>query len=260
MKGLIGYTGFVGGNLRIQASFDKLYNSRNIREIEGESFELLVCSGAPAVKWKANQEPEADRSNIEILMNHLKKVRCERLVLISTVDVYKSPLEVDEDTPIETDALEPYGKHRRQLETFIAEQFPKVHIIRLPGLFGPGLKKNIIYDFMNENLVQNIDCEHEFQFYNLERLYLDITKVIENDLEIVNFSTEPVSVREVAKHAFDLDFANRTGKARIRYDMKTKFARLLNGGSMDHYLMSKSEQLDQIRDFVNQTGSGDPTK
>lgn len=42
---LIGYTGFVGGNLAKQMSFDRVYNSQNIADIEGKQFNLVVCAG-----------------------------------------------------------------------------------------------------------------------------------------------------------------------------------------------------------------------
>lgn len=61
-------------------------------------------------------------------------------MLISTVGVYKNPNGVDEDTPIDTDGLQPYGQNRYYLEQFIQDNFD-VTIIRLSGLFGNGLKK-----------------------------------------------------------------------------------------------------------------------
>ncbi|WP_092685106.1 hypothetical protein [Albimonas donghaensis] len=42
-----------------------------------------------------------------------------------------------------------YGRRRRMLETFCAERFPRCSIVRLPALFGPGLRKNFIFDPMN---------------------------------------------------------------------------------------------------------------
>ena len=44
--GLIGYSGFIGGNLARATRFDGLYNSKNIETIAGQSFGLLVCAGA----------------------------------------------------------------------------------------------------------------------------------------------------------------------------------------------------------------------
>jgi len=65
---LIGFSGFVGSTLLKQAPFKFLYRSTNIGEIESKSFDTVVCAGAPAQKWIANREPEADRGKIEGLI------------------------------------------------------------------------------------------------------------------------------------------------------------------------------------------------
>lgn len=148
---LIGYTGFVGSNLVKQYSFTKQYNSKNIMEIEGQDIDLVVCAGVSAVKWLANQEPQLDMANIEKLKNHISRANIKHLVLISTIDVYDSPQGVDEDTLPDFNKQDFYGKHRYQLEQWVAKQtsIAKFNIIRLPALFGNHLKKNLIFDILN---------------------------------------------------------------------------------------------------------------
>src|SRR5687768_17147850 len=109
-RGLIGHTGFVGSNLARQTRFDATYNSSNIDTIAGEEFDLLVCSGVRAEKWIANANPEQDRAGIERLMSALKTVKAKQFILISTVDVFLTPIEVDESSVVETEKLHPYGK------------------------------------------------------------------------------------------------------------------------------------------------------
>ena len=79
--------------------------------IEGKSFDMVVCAGAPAQKWIANREPETDREKIEGLINHLKSVQCKTFILISTVDVFKNAIGVDEDTSVDETGLHAYGLH-----------------------------------------------------------------------------------------------------------------------------------------------------
>ena len=59
-KAIIGYTGFVGGNIIAQSNFDYSFNTTNISDIEGRYFDLLVIAAPSAEKWKANQNPEKD--------------------------------------------------------------------------------------------------------------------------------------------------------------------------------------------------------
>ena len=60
-QALIGYSGFVGSTLFKQHAFESLFRSTNIGEINGQIFDTVVCAGAPAQKWIANRDPEADR-------------------------------------------------------------------------------------------------------------------------------------------------------------------------------------------------------
>jgi len=146
---LIGYTGFVGGNLFRQHVFSANFNTKNIHEIIGESFDLVVCAGVKAQKWYANAHPEEDLADIQALIDILEKVEIKRFVLISTIDVYPHAVGVNEDTVIDESQLQAYGKNRLYLEKWVASHFKDHHIVRLPGLFGYGLKKNFLYDLMN---------------------------------------------------------------------------------------------------------------
>ena len=71
---LIGYTGFVGSSILSQQSFDYLYNSKNIEDIQSKHFDLVVCAGAPGTKWLANKEPETDLATIQRLINNLSTI------------------------------------------------------------------------------------------------------------------------------------------------------------------------------------------
>lgn len=149
MRALVGDSGFVGTNLKASASFDALFNSRTIGDIKGRSFDLLVCAAAPATMWAANRDPDHDLANLRGLVDHLASARIDRLVLISTIAVLADAAAgLDEDT----DAFETrtaYGRNRRLLEAGLAARFPRLHILRLPALYGLGLKKNFIFDLLN---------------------------------------------------------------------------------------------------------------
>tara|TARA_B100000315_G_scaffold129586_1_gene119223 strand:+ start:261 stop:470 length:210 start_codon:yes stop_codon:yes gene_type:complete len=43
---LIGYSGFVGSNIKTKFDFTKLYNSSNIEDIEYLEFDTVVCAGS----------------------------------------------------------------------------------------------------------------------------------------------------------------------------------------------------------------------
>lgn len=149
MNALIGYTGLVGGNLRTQYKFDCEYNSKNIEDIRNKDFNLVVCAGVSGLKWYANKYPDIDLENINKLKENLHTIKCKKFVLISTVDVYKNPINMTEESTIEVSELHPYGYNRYELENWVKSNFNNYLIIRLPALFGNGLKKNFIYDLIN---------------------------------------------------------------------------------------------------------------
>jgi len=146
---LIGYTGFVGSNLRMQHKFDRVFNSSNIAEAFGIKPDLCVYSGIRAEKFLANTNPKADMESIENAIENIKRINPERLVLISTIEVYDTPHECDENTIINEDELLPYGYNRRQLEKWCEANIENCHILRLPNLFGANLKKNFLYDMVH---------------------------------------------------------------------------------------------------------------
>lgn len=149
MEALVGYTGFVGSNLFETGEFDAVYNSKNIEEAFGTSPELLVYAGLRAEKYLANNAPTKDMELILQAEENIEKINPQKLVLISTVDVFKVPKGVDESSVIETEGLHAYGYNRYMLETWVRKNFPDALIIRLPGLFGKNIKKNFIYDYIN---------------------------------------------------------------------------------------------------------------
>ena len=201
-EALIGHTGFVGSNILAGGRYAGLYNSRNIGEIAGRHYDCVVCSGISAVKWMANKEPEQDWADIKRLLDCLEQVRADRFVLISTVDVYPSPNgQAESDIP-PNDHPEAYGRHRRAVERFVEARFPVHHIVRLPGLFGPRLKKNVIFDMMHDNRVEMINPGGRFQWYPVARIAADIATIRARDLRLVNIAPEPVTTAEIAARFF----------------------------------------------------------
>ncbi len=148
-RALVGYTGFVGSNICAKAAFEGLYNTKNIEEAYGTQPKLLIYAGLRAEKYLANTAPEKDMALIEQAKENIRRIRPGRLVLISTIDVFKSPAGADEDTDIVAEGLHPYGYNRYQLEQWVRQEYPDALIIRLPGLFGRNIKKNFIYDYIH---------------------------------------------------------------------------------------------------------------
>ncbi len=250
MNALIGWSGFVGSTLMGQApAFDQSFRSTNIRAIADQGYELVVCAGAPGAKWLANREPERDRESLSRLMDALRGVRTQRFVLISTVDVFGLPREVNEDSPVNEGAC-PYGQHRRDLERFVCDSFTDPLIVRLPALVGPGLRKNSLFDLLNRNAVDRLDGAAEFQFYPTRRLWADIQIALDASLRLVHLVAPPRRLGDIAKQAFAITLAERGGSASPRYDVRSRHAAAFGG--LGPWIVSRDESFATIQDYARQ--------
>ena len=127
---------------------------KNINEISNKKYDCIICAGVSAKKWYANAYPNEDLLEIEKLIDVLKTVIAYKFILISTIDIYDDTNGVFNEDYVPNMKYDdhPYGKNRLYMENFIRNTYDNHVIIRFPGLFGFGLKKNIIYDYLNDNL------------------------------------------------------------------------------------------------------------
>ncbi|WP_297527234.1 hypothetical protein [Thiohalobacter sp.] len=244
---LIGYSGFVGTTLRRQTSFDSLYRSTNIESIRGGRFSMVVCAGAPAQKWIANREPEEDSRSIRRLISAIDGIEADCFILISTVDVFANPVSVSEDDEPDAAALHPYGRHRLQLERFVRDKFEKHLVVRLPGLVGPGLRKNVLYDLKNNNQVSKINADSIFQYYPMVNLWADIGVALRHNLSLVHLTSEPVHTGALAQDVFSINLP-APAQPGPRYDFRTMHAKLFGG--QGNYQYSLKEELLAIRSYA----------
>lgn len=147
MISLVGSTGFVGGNLVKAGKFDGLYHSSDIEKAFGTEPDLLIYAGLRAEKFLAEKFPEEDLKSIETAKENIRRIRPKKLVLISTIEVYEDSFHKTEEDPAKGHGA--YGRHRAALEKWAAEEEKDPLILRLPGLFGTGIKKNFIYDYIH---------------------------------------------------------------------------------------------------------------
>lgn len=149
MDALIGNTGFVGGHLCRQHHFEAKFNSRNIEEAGLRDYDTVVCAAAPGSMFEANRFPDRDRERMTELIAQLARIRADRFILVSSIAVLDDFAgRYDESTTAFQTELA-YGRHRRELEVFCQGHFADCLIIRLPALFGDGLKKNFLFDILN---------------------------------------------------------------------------------------------------------------
>lgn len=245
---LVGYSGFVGGILCRQMNFAALYNSRNISEIRGRSCDLLVFAGARAEKWRANVEPDIDLAGIDAAWDNVRHVTARHVLLISTVDVFARPVGVDETSDPDALPNHPYGRHRLLLEERFKKHFPSLTIVRLPGLFGPGLKKNVIFDLLNGNNLDHINPESSFQYYPLKQLGPDLGRIMRARLRLVHLATEPISTADIHARFFANKGIGANAVDAASYDVRTRHADLFD--ATGPYIHSRDVIFRELAEFL----------
>lgn len=148
MELLVGSTGFVGGNLRAAHDFSAGCHSSDIADFYGSTPDLCIYAGVPAAMYLANQNPDADLAVMRQARENIRRIAPRRLVLISSIAVYADSRGKTETDEPETDNPAAYGRNRLQLEYWVREDFPESLIVRLPALYGRGLKKNFLFDML----------------------------------------------------------------------------------------------------------------
>ena len=299
---LVGSTGFVGGNLLASHDFSAVCHSSDIADHFGTRPDLCVYAGVPAAMFLANADPEADLAVMAAARENLRRIAPRRLVLISTIAVYEDSRGRDEDSPMDSENLPAYGKNRLQLERWVRQDHPDALIVRLPALYGKGLKKNFLYDLhtitpamlrpekYNElaakselvkaayspadngfyklngavdaaalrawfaaadfNALAFTDSRSRYQFYNLGRLWRDVSAALDAGLTLLNLTTSPLTAAAVYEAVTGkTGWKNELAKTPFAYDLRSRFAGVLAPGAQD-YLCSEQQELDDIVQFM----------
>lgn len=251
MKLIIGNTGLVGKTICETIKFDHYFNTSNINTFNtiAKDGDELFLSCLPATKWLVNKNIIGDIQNIYNIINLISGITYSKVTLISTIDVYgDSPFESNERYPINISKLN-YGNNRYLFELLVSE-FVKTNdlkIFRLPALFNKHIKKNILFDLINQNNIESINSNSQFQWYNLNNLSKDI---IEYSLKypnetIFNLFTEPINTIDIINLFPNLINKVSFSDNKIIYNFTTQYH---NSG----YISDKNKVLSEIKLLINE--------
>lgn len=245
---LLGYTGFVGSNLLNQLkqkSNDELYlyNSKNLNTIQNKEFDDIYCCCVPGVKYIANREPYKDLSNICNILDILKTVKSKRFFLVSSQDC-NANLWCSSD--IDSAPITEYGKNRKYFEENIKNIFENSYILRIGCLFGNNLKKNIIYDLLNNHYLSNLKYDYTMQLYCLDDLLDHLLFMKDNNIHLMNRFSPPIYISEI------INVFNECGfnyKFNLELNPKIDYRNSCFLENTD-YSMSKEYELSKLKEFI----------
>ncbi len=216
-RGLVGHTGFVGSHLDAPGRFTDRANSKN--PLAPGHYDLIVCAAPYAEKWRANERPDVDAAQIEALKEMLSHCTTDEFVLVGTVDALRIEAGM-------------YGKQRLWFENWLRDRYENLRIVRLPALFGKGMKKNVLYDLLDASNPVVCNFDSTYQWYPIERLWDDITVTRNADLRFRNLVTSPIKMGWIIENYFPNStplMCDCTGCERItKYDVKDEHGYVLD--------------------------------
>lgn len=148
----------------------------------------LFYAAIPGRKYIANSNPEQDEEEIRARLDTLLKFvsddeyKVENLFFISTTDVQFNHA---------------YGRNRLAAEQFVMEQIAphvgSVHIVRLPMLIGEGVKKNLLFDLMNDRVLPDELTIRQIELLNevIESAKYEIRQLVGEDISVVADRSKP---------------------------------------------------------------------
>ena len=247
MKILVGHTGLIGKTLSDGIDFDFKFNSSNMMEFDDAVRDGcdLYLSCLPATMWSVNGDLMGDLENALSIVRQIKNKKYKNVFLFSTIAVYCDSPENSDETFLPYFSKTIYGSNRYLFEMLIRDclEYENLKIVRLPALFGKHLKKNVFYDLMNDNQVDQINTAAIYQWYNLKNLCADVELVKSIDGDVINLFSEPVSTEEVLTEVFEMSLDNK--KPFNNQNLRTIY-------SETGYWESKENILSQMKDFLDE--------
>ena len=240
---LIGHTGFIGSNLiKFKKNLDK-FNSKNIAKITNKNYDIVICAGTSSKMWMANKYPKKDKKNINNLIKHLKKLKTNKFVLISTCEVFANYKKNYEKIYKYPKTKNNYALNRIYLEKFCRKQFQINHIVRLPIVYGNNFIKNCIYDLLNKKNINLLNGKDQVQIYNVKNLIKHIKYVLSKNIEELNISSPPINLGLISQEFFNIRLKEK--KPFRKMNMKSNYSKNKSEYFIDHHSTKKD-----LRDFI----------
>ncbi len=114
-----------------------------------------------------------------------------------------------------------------------------------------------IFKLVGFSALNFTDSRGVYQYYNLNNLWNDIQKALNNKIKLLNLAVEPVTIAEVYEYLTGMQFVNELPKEVPHFNYKTKYAKLWKNESNadvieDGYIASKEQVLRDIKEYVKE--------
>ena len=171
----------LGGHGFVGSAFVRLLSRLNVphravgrkeyAESARDSCDILVNAAGNSVKYLADRDPGADfTQSVQLAVSAVHDFSPRLYVLVSSVDVYTElhcAATTHEATPLDPMRASRYGFHKQLAEWCVQRHTSAWLIVRLAGMVGPGLRKNPVFDILNDQPLR-ISPESRYQFMSTD--------------------------------------------------------------------------------------------
>lgn len=186
----------LGGNGFVGSAFKRLFEKQDIPHILltrsnyedhiGKSCDIFINANGNSKKFMADRDPawEFDAS-VHSVSRSITEFNSKRYIHLSTGDVYPkqdSPDITNEDDILDPQKMSRYGLHKYLAETLVRGTNPNHLVFRMGGFVGPGLKKNAIFDMLNNDPVW-LDADSQLQFISTDKAASIIWELALKDIQ-----------------------------------------------------------------------------
>lgn len=185
---VLGYTGFVGSVIYNYLK-EQGHRVSGIGRLSHHSYrvcDIVINCAGNAKKYFAEENYTATRLIEEKVLSRLEEISAKKIIHISSVNINDGSN---------------YGLLKGIVEKRIQQIFPNFCILRLGGLVGDRLSKNVVYDLVNNNPLW-VTLDSEFNFVNTSVVAKFVDYLIDHwkFQEIISIvANSCITVGEIAK-------------------------------------------------------------
>jgi nucleoside-diphosphate-sugar epimerase len=155
---ILGGEGYVGS--AYPRLFEKLGLSHqvitraNYDQFAGQRCDVFINANGNSKKFLADRDPKWEfDASVRTVLHSLEDFPSDVYIHLSSGDVYpdqSSPEVSREEQAIDPARQSRYGLHKHVAEHLVRSLRPRHIIMRMGGFVGPGMKKNAIFDMLND--------------------------------------------------------------------------------------------------------------
>jgi len=176
---VLGYNGFIGSNV-----LEVLKQNFSVNESDKYDF-LVNCAGFSKM-YEGNKNPDKMRNVEDSILEKINGISFDKIIHLSTIYIEVYPQDV-------------YSRIKVEMEDKILSKYENATVLRLGGVLGKGLKKNVVFDLITNGPLY-VTSDSFYNYISAYEIANIISYLINNPIAgIINVgSSKSISVADIA--------------------------------------------------------------